>query len=271
MKFVATYHQAAKFPENLMHTALQIYLLGSFRLIVDGVAVSNADWQKRKARLLIQILALQPSHELHREELMEMLFPDIDMKPAEANLHRVLYAARRALEPNRSSYASSKYLLVERRRIKLTAERNLWIDAEEFENYGREGLKTNDNAMLESAAEIYKGDLLAEEPFEEWAIDRRERLKTLFHRVLRQLAKNSEKQANIEEAHFWLDKILSHEPVDEAAHRAKMRLYEKQGESCLALKQYEKCREALFRNLGVAPDRETEKLRNQILSIKKGK
>jgi DNA-binding SARP family transcriptional activator len=257
------------FSESLMPPELQIYLLGSFRLIVEGVAVSNAAWQKRKAKLLIQILALQPAHELHREELMEILFPDIDMKTAEANLHRVLYAARRALEPNRSSYAFSKYLIAERQQIKLTTPNALWIDAKEFEQKGREGLKTNNQALLEAAAEIYKGDLLVDEPFEEWAIDRRERLKTLFHRVLRQLAANSEKLGNIEEAHLWLDRILLHEPVDEVAHRAKMRLYEKKGECSMALKQYEKCRETLLRKLGIVPDKETEKLRNQMLSTNK--
>ncbi len=249
-----------------MPSTLQIYLLGSFRLTVEGIAVSNAAWQKRKAKLLIQILALQPSRGLHREELMEMLFPEMDSKTAEANLHRVLYAARQAIEPNRGSYASSKYLITERRQIKLTAESNLWIDAKEFEHCGREGLKTNNENLLESAAEIYKGDLLADEPFEEWTIDWREQLKTIYHRVLRRLAENSEKRENIEEAHLWLDKVLSHEAVDEAVHRAKMRLYEKQGECSLALKQYEKCRETLLRKLGVKPDEETEKLRNRMLS-----
>lgn len=250
-----------------MQLNLQIYLLGSFRLIVGGSVAPNAAWKKRKAKLLLQILALHPAHELHREELMEMLFPETDEKTANANLYRVLYAARRALEPNRSSYASSNYLMTEGQQIKLTAEK-LWIDAEEFEQKARAGLKVNDQLLLESAVELYKGDLLANEPFEEWAIEPREKLRTLFHRSLRNLAENSEKQENIEEAHLWLDKILLHEPVDEEAHRAKMRLYFKREESALALKQYEKCRETLLRKLGVVPDKETEMLRNQIISQK---
>jgi len=54
---------------------LQIYLLGSFRLLINGAAVPNAAWQKRKAKLLVQILALLPAREAHREELIEKLFP----------------------------------------------------------------------------------------------------------------------------------------------------------------------------------------------------
>ena len=64
-----------EFSENLIQMTLQIYLFGSFRLVAGNSAIANSQWQKRKAKLLVQILALQPPHELHREELSEMLFP----------------------------------------------------------------------------------------------------------------------------------------------------------------------------------------------------
>ena len=251
-----------------MLSDLRIYLLGSFHLSVKDFIVSNSAWQKRKAKLLVQILALQSAHELHREKLIEILFPEIDEKTANANFYRVLYAARRALEANRASYTSSNFLVTSGQQIRLTAVEGLWIDAEDFEQKAREGLKFNSQHLLKSAAELYKGDLLADEPFEEWAINRREQLKLLFHRVLQRLAENAEKQSDIEEAHFWLDKVLLIEPADETAHRTKMRLFCKQGERFRALRQYEKCVEVLKRELSVQPDEETKRLRQKILSEK---
>jgi len=218
---------------------------------------------------LIQILALHPLHELHREQLIEILFPEMDERPASANFYRLLYAARCALEPDRCSYASSNYLLSEGRQIKLAADK-LWIDAEEFKEKAHKGIKTNDQKLLESAAEIYRGDLLAGEPFEELFINPREELRSLFHKVLRRLAETAEGRGNFEESHNWLDKILQHEPVDEIVHRAKMRLYEKQGERSMALKQFEKCREILRRELWVEPEEETIKLRNRLADDNKG-
>lgn len=246
-----------------MKGEIKIFLLGRFSVLANNFAVRNSDWQKRSARLLVQILALNPLREIHREELMEILFPKMDEKSANANLHRILYAARRALEPNRSSYASSNFLLTEGQQIRLTAEK-LWIDAEEFKNTVRNGLKCGDQNLLESAAGIYRGDLLANEPFEDLFINQREELKGLFHLVLRRLAETAEKQSNFEESHHWLDRILQQEPADEIVHRGKMRLYEKQGERSRALKQYEKCREALKRELFVEPEKETEELRKRI-------
>lgn len=247
---------------------LQIYLLGSFRLFVKGLTVSNSAWQKRKAKLLVQILALQPAHEIHREELIEMLFPEVDDKTASANFYRVLYVARCALEPDRASYSPPSFLANDGQKIKLTAPNGLWVNAEEFEQKALKGLKTNNCDLLESAAELYKGDLLADEPFEEWAINRREQLKGLFYRTLQRLADNAEEKQDFDESHFWLEKVLQIEPADETAHRAKMRLFCKQGERFHALRQYDKCYEVLKREFSLEPEEETKRLKQKILAAK---
>jgi LuxR family transcriptional regulator, maltose regulon positive regulatory protein len=252
-----------------MSPNLQVYLLGSFRLAVNGRYVPDAAWQKRKAKLLVQLLALQPTHELRREELAEILFPETDEKTANANFYRILYAARRALEPQRVSYTSSFFLVGDGTKIKLTAANGVWVDADEFEQQARAGLKTNNQILLEAAARLYTGDLLADEPFEEWVMNRRELLKMLFYNVLHLLAQNAEKRRDIEKSHFWLDKILLVEPADEKAHRAKMRLFCRQGERFRALRQYETCVEVLRRELAVEPEEETKRLRREIGGVKR--
>jgi DNA-binding SARP family transcriptional activator len=243
---------------------LQIYLLGTFRLMVKGAVVPNAAWEKRKARLLVQILALQPIRELHREELIEKLFPEVDEKTANARFYRVLYAARHALEPKRASYTSSKFLINDGQQIKITAN-GLWIDAEEFEQKARDGLKSNSSKLLESAAQLYNGDLLADEPFEEWITYRREQLRMLFHKVLHRLAETAENGKEYEASHLWLDKILQIEPADETAHRAKMHLFWQQGERFHALRQYQKCAAVLSSEFAIEPDEETMRLRQKII------
>jgi DNA-binding SARP family transcriptional activator len=247
---------------------LQIYLLGSFRPLINGAVVPNAAWEKRKAKLLVQILALLPTREAHRENLIEKLFPETDEKTAKARFYRVLYAARRALEPARASYTSSNVLTCDEQKIKLTAG-SLWIDADEFEQKARAGLKSGAPDLLESAAALYTGDLLADEPFEEWITDRREQLKMLFHKVLHRLAENAAQRQDFEKAHVWLDQVLHLEPADETAHRAKMRLFCQAGERFRALRQYEKCVGALKRELEVEPDEETERLRQKIIAARR--
>ena len=243
---------------------LQIYLLGSFRLLINGAVVPNAAWEKRKAKLLVQILALLPTRAAHREKLIEKLFPETDEMTAKARFYRILYVARRAFEPGRASYTSSNFLVSDGQNIKLTAAGGVWVDADEFELKAQAGLKTNNQSLLEAAAALYTGDLLVDEPFEEWLMSRREEAKMLFHNVLHRLAENEVTRQDVEKAHYWLDKVLQIEPADETAHRTKMRLFCRQGERFRALRQYEKCAEVLKQEFSVDPDEETKRLRQKI-------
>jgi DNA-binding transcriptional activator of the SARP family len=51
--------------------SLEIFLLGRFRVVVDGRVVSEREWSRRKPVQLIKLLALQPHHQLHREQMIE--------------------------------------------------------------------------------------------------------------------------------------------------------------------------------------------------------
>ena len=50
-------------------TTCAIDLLGVFRVVVDGNAVPGDAWRHRRAADLVKLLALAPSHRLHREQV----------------------------------------------------------------------------------------------------------------------------------------------------------------------------------------------------------
>ena len=249
-----------------MEQALQIYLLGDFRLVVQGRFVTRAGWQKRKARMLVQILALQRSKSMRRDQLVELLFPDADAKSANENFYRAVYAARHALRPDLPAHAPSRYLIADGKQLLLADPVTVRTDVEDFERLAHEGLKKNTLEVLETAEALYGGDLLEDEPHEEWTFEPRRRLKALYHSVVRRLAAEAETRGEFVSAHKWLDKALTSEPADEAAHRAKMRLFQAQGDRSLALRQYETCAAALRRELAVEPESETEHLRQMIIN-----
>lgn len=55
---------------------LRIFLLDEFRVEAGGCHIDHSAWRLRKAQSLVKILALTPERRLHREQLMEMLWPD---------------------------------------------------------------------------------------------------------------------------------------------------------------------------------------------------
>lgn len=67
---------------------------------MDGEPVDGHRWSRAKPKLLVKLLALQPYHQLHREQLMEMLWPKLGPEAAANNLNKAIHVARHALEPN---------------------------------------------------------------------------------------------------------------------------------------------------------------------------
>ena len=84
-------------------------LLGGFRVLVGSRTIDEGAWRLRKTASLVKLLALAPGHRLHREQAMDLLWPDSGKTAASKNLRQALHAARRTLHPD----AGSRYLASE--------------------------------------------------------------------------------------------------------------------------------------------------------------
>src|SRR5437588_11270195 len=89
---------------------LSIQLLGDFCVSVGSRVIDEREWTSRKARSLVKLLALAPRHRLHREQVLDRLWPDMASEDAANNLHKALYVARRILEPDLPRRHASSHL-----------------------------------------------------------------------------------------------------------------------------------------------------------------
>ena len=62
--------------------AVRIRLLGGFSVSVGSRTIQEGVWRLRKAAALVKLLALAPGHRLHREQIMDALWPDLGTKAA---------------------------------------------------------------------------------------------------------------------------------------------------------------------------------------------
>lgn len=76
---------------------VEIRLLGPFEVRLDGVPVPPVAWSRRDAAALVKVLALARDHRLHREQVMDRLWPDLAVSEAAPRLHKAAHFARRAL------------------------------------------------------------------------------------------------------------------------------------------------------------------------------
>src|SRR5687768_10854754 len=89
--------------------ALRVRMLGGFSVSVGSRVLEENAWRLKNAAALVKLLALAPGHRLHREQVMDLLWPNSDRNAASNSLRRVLHSARRALDPIEGSrYLASK-------------------------------------------------------------------------------------------------------------------------------------------------------------------
>jgi DNA-binding SARP family transcriptional activator/TolB-like protein len=245
---------------------LELRLLGSATIFVDGVAVEERQWTRRKSKALLKLLALAPQHQLHREQLIEHLWPEQEPELAANNLNKIIHAARRALEPTLKAGTESRFIITHDQQVMLRAPAGLWVDVAEFEQRAATALKSKAGADYESALELYVGELLPEDRYQDWAATRRERLSRLANRLLAESARLYEAAGQWQPSIERFQQLVALNPANEDAHRHLMRLYVLSGSRYEALAQYQRCQAALRKDLDAEPEPQTIALYEQIVA-----
>jgi TolB-like protein/Tfp pilus assembly protein PilF len=225
----------------------ELTLFGTFALkLADG---RIADLPGQKDRALLSILALNAGTPQSRERLASLLWSDRGDIQARDSLKHALTRIRQCLGDGLSSP-----LVADRQTAHLDPAA-LSTDVVRFEGLVREGMPE----ALERACALCSGDLLEginirDPGFEEWLLAERQRLHRLQEDALTRLLAPSLPTATRERA---ARRLLSLDPLREAASRTLMQIHVERGETAQAIKLFESLRDRLHAELGVKPEAET--------------
>ena len=247
-------------PFNRAPEPVRIRLLGGFSVSVGSRILEGSVWRLRKAATLVKLLALAPGHRMHREQVMDVLWPELGTRAAANNLRRVLHVARSYLDPT----TGSRYLASQDQSLVLYPGGDLWVDAQAFEEAAAAARRSQNPTTYRAAIELYAGELLPEDRYEEWAQARREELRRLHLALLVELAGLYEARGEHAPAVEALRRVVAEEPTLEEAHAGLMRLYVLSGRRGEAMAQYERLREILSGQLGAEPSITSSRLRDEI-------
>jgi DNA-binding SARP family transcriptional activator len=238
---------------------LRIELLGRFRVSVADREVDDAAWHRRKSAALVKLLALAPAHRLHRERLMDALWPGLPPSAAAANLRKALHQVRRALDPLTGAHlvgsdADSLWL----------SSDQLWVDVDAFRSTITAARRTGDVGGYRRALEIYREGLLPDDAYAEWAAEPRDELHHDHVAALEELAALLEARAELDTAVEVARRLVAAEPLREESHVVLMRLQALAGRRGEALRTYDQLRALLDRELGTPPAPQTQRLAGEI-------
>jgi DNA-binding SARP family transcriptional activator len=223
----------------------RIQLLGGFGVVVDGAAVPADRWSRRQVATFVKLLALSPGRRLHREQVIDALWPGVPVADAGPRLHKVAHYARRALDDDAA-------VLLRNETVALLPDRDVEVDVDVFRERARAAQTSGDRATGAEAVAAYAGPLLPDDPYETWAEGPRTELRATYHGLLRDLGR-------------WED-LLGDEPTNEDAHLALIRAHLDRGDVRAAERQFERLDNALLRELGTRPSPAAEELRARLTS-----
>src|SRR5664279_4277653 len=145
---------------------------------VDGVEVDLRPLRP-KARALLRLLALTPDQDVHRERLVDALWPRVDLSVGIRRLQVAVSSTRQLLEDHGLTGACLLSRRADAYRLSLPADST--VDVRSFEHALREaavcaacGDTPGGVAARERALALYSGDLLPEDGPAEYVADSRE-------------------------------------------------------------------------------------------------
>jgi len=245
--------------------AVRVRLLGGFLVERAESALPDSAWQQRRsAKALIKLLATHPRHALHREQILEILWPDVRTESSLNSFAKALHAARRALEPELRPRDSSAYLHLRDDVLSLDTKHVL-VDADLFQQLAESALQRG-HPSFETALAAYPGELLPEDRYKDWSEERRSHLAELYIRLQLKRADSLHQRGESSLAVDHLHAALQQDPVREEAHRRLMLIYASTGMRYKAVRQFQLCQDALKRELDMRPDAKTTALFRSILA-----
>ncbi len=244
---------------------LTAHLLGAFRVSIDDRAIEK--WPGSRGLAVLKYLLANFKEDISRDVLMDIFWPDAGPDAARNNLNVALHNLRQAFR----TALQEPVVVFERGNYCLNPALIVWTDVDEFERHfqaGRQlesaGQVTASQNEYEIATNLYQGDFLNDDPYEEWPIITRERLRVMCLETLDRLSRIYFGQGQYTACASLCQRILERDNCREDAHCRLMRCYSRQGQYNLALRQYQACLEALHTQLNVEPEQATTQLAERI-------
>jgi DNA-binding SARP family transcriptional activator len=136
----------ADFPDYTgLQAALRVQTLGGFRVWRDKIEVESADWGREKAVQLVQFLITVGRQYLHKEQIIDRLWPELDADKGDRDFKVALNSANKALDPDREPRSEPRFLRRHGLAYGLDMDQ-IWLDSDIFEQLIEVGNQACDRA-----------------------------------------------------------------------------------------------------------------------------
>jgi class 3 adenylate cyclase/tetratricopeptide (TPR) repeat protein len=238
---------------GIVTTTVEVSLLGPFRVSHGGREAGP--WPRPSARRLCQLVLTRPGRRVSRDLVCEELFADLDPRAAARAVSKALSMTRAAL----AVLGDPAPVLLEADLTHIWAAASVTVDADIHEAALRAALamspgQERDDRLVAALAD--DGELLADEPYADWAMEPRDRLETLRQNARLTLARDRSRgagRARQDAVTAAWESCFEHDPACEEAAIALIRASSRESAALV----FERCAAALD-ELGLKPSASLE-------------
>jgi DNA-binding SARP family transcriptional activator len=247
---------------------LRIFTLGQFSLAIAGEGLNVETWKRKQAVIVLKCLVSQLGRPVHRERLIEWLWPDADAERGWERLKVTISFLRGKLKAggaveNTIETMGQCYLL--RRDA-------VWVDTDAFGSlvtagwgFLKEGKRLEARTRFEEAQSLYRGHYLEDEPYAEWCAEERERLREVYLELLAGMVRCYAEDGHYMEASQVCRTALFNDPCRESFLRALLENLVNLGRPDWAEAQFASWRRNLDTEYGLEPTHETLRAYQQLM------
>jgi DNA-binding SARP family transcriptional activator len=266
--------QANAIPDDISPAPpLHILTLGQFGLTVADAGLNVESWKRKQAAVVLKCLVSQLGRPVHRERLIEWLWPDADPKRGWERLKvtmsflRAKLRAGGAMEDTIETIGQS-YLL---RRDAVSVDADVF-DSLVVAGWGllKKGNHREARTRFEEAESLYRGEYLEDEPYADWCAEERERLREMHLELLAGMARCYAEDGLLLEASQVCRKALVNDPCRESFLRALLENLVNLGRPDAARAQFAAWRRRLEEEYHLQPTHETLQVHRRLLGEQSG-
>jgi LuxR family maltose regulon positive regulatory protein len=236
---------------------LSIQTFGRFTVLHRKIAVS---WPRASSKTVFQYL-LHQARPVPVEELIEVLWPGSMLAAARKNLHQAVAGLRHALEPEIPSGFPSRYVQPAYGAYELVLPRGSTVDNVLFT---QQSSQLGSLADLEKAVALYTGDFLADNPYAEWAMPKREQLSDRYRDILLRLGIIYLEVGRPDDCAHVMRRLIEQEPWSEDGTLWLMKACQARGDRTAGLRVYQKLQRRLRDDLDIDPRPDLAELYQQM-------
>jgi DNA-binding SARP family transcriptional activator len=233
---------------------LRIYALGRTRLESPEGPIEGK-WLEHRAGQILKYLVARRDRVVYPDEIVETLWENAHARTV-PGVRYYIHQLREQLEPVRAGRGQSSFIERMHGGYVLRQE-SVDVDVDRFERHVEIGLAAaaaGETSLacveLQRGLDLYEGDFLADEPYAEWVLPERDRLRGVASNGLRALAELRLASDDFVGATTDLERLAELEPYDPEIHKQLIAVALRRGRRSEAVRRYNALRRRMIATFG---------------------